>query len=992
MDDEPDPGQGDGLYAQYYDNIDFTGLANEGVDDQVDFDFGAGSPEGLGVDTFSIRWTGQIESLYSEEYTFHTTSDDGVRLWVNDRLIIDNWTNHAATIDTGTITLQAGERYNIRMDYFENGGDAVAELRWSSDSQSLELIPQSQLYSTYVSEPGDGLYAEYFDNIDFTDLTRVGVDDQVNFNFGTGAPAGLGADTFSIRWTGQIETLYSEEYTFHTTSDDGVRLWVNDQLVIDNWTNHAPTVNTGTVTLEAGRRYDIRMDYYENGGGSVAELRWSSPSQEIELIPQSQLYSSPQFSDGRRDLIVNGSFENFAVDQDASAQVAPNQLGGWSSLNGNNLHLHGSGSLAVNSSDGSNHIELDNGPGGAIDGIYQDLQTEAGKSYELSFDIRASGSDLNSNDEAVVVQWNGVKLKNDGYRAVGGWTTVKVRVVGTEGTDRLTFRESTVSSANDGTGPYLDNISIKESGPATYYVSVDGSDDYDFEQAQDRATAWGTIQRAVEAAVAGDTIVVTDGTYTEQVFLNNSGEDGKDILIRAENQHGVRLLGFIHGRDVSHITVEGFDVTNRSGGSITEGFVFYNSHHITIRNNIARGSYGGGIQFNQSDWLLIEGNITHGNAFFNRDRHSGISVYQARDLDSDDREWGIIIRNNVSYGNKNLVGGSPGGGPTDGNGIVLDDFKNVQRGADGVAYGRRTLVENNLLYGNGGHGIHLHLALNVDIRNNTGVGNGTNLNYATGDLSLSASDNIRAYNNVMSSIPHRQAVKLWRAENAMLDNNVIDGRANSFDGSGNLLVVADFESNSFRLAFGSQGFGWGSNLDHQPVDISDYDEATLLDWSFTKHAVSNGSLETTNHGNGGSSSGAPNWEFSGTGGDWDPTSQFLPGEVDGQNVGYLNSGSASKDLDLQYDSNRTYVIDINVGARTDQTETGFEVIVYAGNTAILNRSGTLQGNGQMATVSLLVVDEFRPNLNGQDLRVEVRKTSGGQLNFDKVKLFSGTIV
>ena len=142
---------------------------------------------------------------------------------------------------------------------------------------------------------GDGLYAEYFDNIDFTGLARVEVVDSIDSNYGTGAPAGLASDTFSIRWTGQIESVYSEEYTFYTTSDDGVRLWINDELVIENWTDHAPTVNTGTIALEAGQLYDIRMDFYENAGGAVAKLEWSSASQAREVVPQSQLYSVGDF-------------------------------------------------------------------------------------------------------------------------------------------------------------------------------------------------------------------------------------------------------------------------------------------------------------------------------------------------------------------------------------------------------------------------------------------------------------------------------------------------------------------------------------------------------------------------------------------------------------------------------------------------------------------------------------------------------------------------
>ena len=154
---------GDGLLGEYYDTINFTDRFLYRTDSTVDFDWGAGAPaNGMGVNTFSVRWTGQLEPRYSETYTFETTSDDGVRLWVDGQLIIDQFIDQSATQHTGTINLDAGVLYDIRMDYYENGGDAVAELRWSSTSQPMEIIPQSQLYAADDPPPvpGDELIAQ----------------------------------------------------------------------------------------------------------------------------------------------------------------------------------------------------------------------------------------------------------------------------------------------------------------------------------------------------------------------------------------------------------------------------------------------------------------------------------------------------------------------------------------------------------------------------------------------------------------------------------------------------------------------------------------------------------------------------------------------------------------------------------------------------------------------------------------------------------------
>ncbi|MEO0768905.1 MAG: PQQ-dependent sugar dehydrogenase, partial [Cyanobacteria bacterium J06649_4] len=141
---------------------------------------------------------------------------------------------------------------------------------------------------------GNGLKGEYYNNTNFTDLAVTRTDATVDFNWGNGSPAAnIGADTFSARWTGKVEPLYSERYTFQTRTDDGVRLWVNNQLIIDSFVNQQPTNRTGSITLNAGQQYDIRMEYFEGAGGALAELSWSSASQPLEIVPRSQLYSDP---------------------------------------------------------------------------------------------------------------------------------------------------------------------------------------------------------------------------------------------------------------------------------------------------------------------------------------------------------------------------------------------------------------------------------------------------------------------------------------------------------------------------------------------------------------------------------------------------------------------------------------------------------------------------------------------------------------------------
>ncbi|MBC6432114.1 hypothetical protein FM036_15630 [Nostoc sp. HG1] len=286
--------QGDGLKAEYYDNIDFTNLKQTRTDSTVNFNWGRSSADlSIGADTFSARWTGQVEAKYSENYNFYTTSDDGVRLWVNNQLLIDKFVDQSAKEYSGAIALIAGQKYDIKLEYYENRYDAVSQLSWSSSSQTKEIIPQSQLYSK-VNTPsnGNGLKAEYYDNIDFTNLKQTRTDSTVNFNWGRSSPdPSIGADTFSARWTGQVEAKYSENYNFYTISDDGVRLWVNNQLLIDKFVDQSAKEYSGAIALIAGQKYDIQLEYYENRYDAVSQLSWSSSSQTKEIIPQSQLYS-----------------------------------------------------------------------------------------------------------------------------------------------------------------------------------------------------------------------------------------------------------------------------------------------------------------------------------------------------------------------------------------------------------------------------------------------------------------------------------------------------------------------------------------------------------------------------------------------------------------------------------------------------------------------------------------------------------------------------
>ncbi|MCK4798628.1 MAG: discoidin domain-containing protein, partial [Spirochaetes bacterium] len=406
------PGNGDGLYGKYYNNKDLSGDPEvKRVDSQIDFNWGYGDPcwGELSSDHYSVEWTGKVKPYFTETYTFYTKTDDGVKLWVNNQLIIDKWQNQGSTEWSGNIALTADTDYSIKMQYYENSGGADASLSWSSTSQTKEIIPKTQLtseqpdlivtgitwspaspisgdevtftatvknvgsgaspsgvihsvkflidnsqesystsytssiakdatanisatgtYSAYagtynlkaevdkdvngsgelIAEPQEynnscsvlffcsedpdavrGLYGEYYDDADLTNLKLTRKDLSVDFDWGYGSPDGsIGSDTYSVRWTGFVRPEYSETYTFYTTTDDGERLWVNGTLLIDKWKNEGATEYSGTIALTADTDYYIRMEYFENDGGAEAALRWSSASQTKQIIPKDYLY------------------------------------------------------------------------------------------------------------------------------------------------------------------------------------------------------------------------------------------------------------------------------------------------------------------------------------------------------------------------------------------------------------------------------------------------------------------------------------------------------------------------------------------------------------------------------------------------------------------------------------------------------------------------------------------------------------------------------
>ena len=296
---------GSGLKGEYFTNSsssdNFPATATIARLDDINFNWGSGSPDpAISNDMFKARWTGKLKPLTNDTYTIYITASDGIRLWINNKLLIDSWTDKPATVHSVDIAMQRNAEYDIRLEYYSNTNSASCILQWSAGGICKQNIPASQLFPNSVtcSSNGTGLLAEYFSNSNPADsfpakATVVTTAPGVFFNWDGDSPDGISADNFKARFTGYIQSLDAGTYNFYLTGDDGVRLWINNQLIIDGWVDQPPTEYTAKINLDACRKYPVKIEYYENGGGAVCKLEWSGPSVERQAVPMTQLFTQP---------------------------------------------------------------------------------------------------------------------------------------------------------------------------------------------------------------------------------------------------------------------------------------------------------------------------------------------------------------------------------------------------------------------------------------------------------------------------------------------------------------------------------------------------------------------------------------------------------------------------------------------------------------------------------------------------------------------------
>jgi len=178
------------------------------------------------------------------------------------------------------------------------GQDLYEFVSWSDGGAATHDIATPENDTTWTATfrkveraGGVGLTGTYFSGPNLTGTTVTRLDPRVDFNWRTGSPApGIGPDDWSARWTGTLEAEVSGLHTFFVRSDGGARLWIDDKLVVDDWTDHPARVSQGTITLEGGHRYAVKLEYRDPAGAASLRLLWSAPGISRQVVPVTQLF------------------------------------------------------------------------------------------------------------------------------------------------------------------------------------------------------------------------------------------------------------------------------------------------------------------------------------------------------------------------------------------------------------------------------------------------------------------------------------------------------------------------------------------------------------------------------------------------------------------------------------------------------------------------------------------------------------------------------
>jgi len=358
---------------------------------------------------------------------------------------------------------------------------------------------------------------------------------------------------------------------------------------------------------------------------------------------------------------------------------------------------------------------------------------------------------------------------------------------------------------------------------------------------------FATLPRAHSFTNPGDTVFAMNGTYSSSpdgvviVRITRSGTAAQPIVYKNFSGHtpfidfnvwtAIKVTG-----GASYIVIDGFkirgnnrnivlsDALNQPGscanttGSPNPIFngsgidVSGNTHHVVVRNCEVYECGGTGIGTGFADYVTIENNLVYNNCWYSKYGNSGISMNESWDYDNNTTNFKMIIRNNIVYGNRLYVpwrSGTICQGITDGNGIILDINQNT-------GYLGKFLVENNVVYRNGGRGIHVYKSDNATVRNNSTFKNCASPELSEGEITVITASNVEVYNNIMYARDGERVNTLSGFTNFSNDNNILfNSNLRGYYSTNDMItdpLYTDTLNNNFTLVASSPAINAGSNL------------------------------------------------------------------------------------------------------------------------------------------------------------------------------------
>jgi hypothetical protein len=298
-------GGGVGWRGEYFANRDLVGSpALLRYDAAIDFDWNGGSPAfALPADSFSVRWSRNL-GFNPGIYRFHASCDDGVRIYVDGRLVVDAWHNQSLpNTRSGDVSLGSGQ-HSVVVEYFEHGGTASAHVWWNR-----------------LGGFG-GWEGRYYDNADLHGGPALIRDDAaIDFDWGEGAPTSwMPADNFSVVWTRRVN-FTPGYYRLYVQSDDGVRVWLDGALVMDYWRPMDFERHYLNWTYLDGI-HTLEVEYFERAGGARVRFWWEQRDTTEDAAAPTPTPAPPADSQG-------GHFEGGQLRLDAWPVNKVCTAGGW---------------------------------------------------------------------------------------------------------------------------------------------------------------------------------------------------------------------------------------------------------------------------------------------------------------------------------------------------------------------------------------------------------------------------------------------------------------------------------------------------------------------------------------------------------------------------------------------------------------------------------------------------------------------------------------